>query len=203
MYVIIVGCGRLSSRLAKILASESYDVAVVDLALNTKALGSNFDGLIVEGDPMDQKALELAGIKKADLVVVATPDDNINSAVLQIASSLYGVSSTIARFTDPERERFYKDMGYKTICPTSTGVNQILDIIRSNSFSALTAFINPDMICVFPLDEWINKSIKEIAIPKDRVCYGIIRSGHILAMEKNVHIKEGDTLIFARTRRHR
>lgn len=198
MYVVIVGSGRLGSGLAKVLAAERYDVAVVDRPLDRSRLGSGFDGLLVEGNPMDRDALEAAGIRKADLLVSATADDNVNAAVIQMAKELYNVPSRIVRFTDPERERFYAGLGYDTICPTSTGVNQVLDMIRTRLFSALNAPIDPSTVCVLPREDWIGQSLAEIALPRGRACIGVYHAGHMMPPGKKVQIREGDTLVIAR-----
>ncbi len=198
MYVLIAGSGKLGAGLAKTLVAERYDVAIIDFPVETSELGSGFDGLVVEGSPMDRDTLELAGIRKADLFVAATSDDNLNAALLLLVDAFYKVPSKVARFVDPERERFYSGLGYETICPTSTGINQILDKLRTSQFSALNATIDPSMVCVLPREEWLGKPVDGIGMPKGRKCVGIVRSGCMKALDRSLRVTEGDTLVLAR-----
>ena len=51
MYIIIVGCGRVGSELAKLLAEAGHNIVVIDKgAAAFKQLGSDFNGLTITGD---------------------------------------------------------------------------------------------------------------------------------------------------------
>lgn len=120
MNVLVVGCGRLGSRLACILDAHGHDVAIVDE--NPDAfhnLGKDFSGITIVGMPMDIKVLRSAGIEGCDAMAVATPDDNLNITVSQIAKEFFGIENVIARISDPLRENVFKKFGLKTVCPTN------------------------------------------------------------------------------------
>ncbi|MBC8436399.1 MAG: NAD-binding protein [Candidatus Omnitrophica bacterium] len=54
MYVIIVGCGRVGSELAKLLSGEVYNVVVIDKnCASFERLGSTFNGLTMVGNGFD------------------------------------------------------------------------------------------------------------------------------------------------------
>ena len=58
MNVLVIGCGRQGSLLARMLDSNGHDVAVVDAdAGQFSRLGDDFDGMTVEGVPMDMDVL--------------------------------------------------------------------------------------------------------------------------------------------------
>src|SRR5512136_2181237 len=105
MLVMIVGCGRLGAGLARALSGKGHDVVVVGEDIDLARLGSDFDGVTIRGDPAEQDVLLKAGVERAELVVAATADDNVNVLVVQLARKIYQVPLTLARITDPERER--------------------------------------------------------------------------------------------------
>ncbi len=126
MHIIIVGCGRVGSQLAQMLAAEGHDIVIIDK--NPKAfkrLGSAFNGVTITGVGFDPDVLKRAGIEKADAVCAVTNGDNTNIMVGQIAKRIHNVPKVIARIYDPERAHIYKNFGLDTICTTTIGANLI------------------------------------------------------------------------------
>jgi len=201
VYVVIAGSGRLGSGLARVLSSEGKDVAVIDEPLDRRRLGSSFDGLTVEGNPIDPETLELAGIRKAELFVAAMPSDNMNAAAVQAAREIFMVPMAIARFVDPERELFYRGLGFETVCPTTTGLNQVLDHIRNSAFSPLRATIDPDMTCVLPREDWIGLPLRDIRLSAGRRVAGLVRNGKIREPADAVVVRADDTIVLSRNGR--
>jgi trk system potassium uptake protein TrkA len=195
MRVVIAGSGRLGSKLASALASTGHDVTVVDCPMDRRRLGASFDGLTVEGNPIDREVLEQAGIRKADLFVAATSDDNVNAAAVQAAKGFFSVPRSIARFVDPERERFYRGLGIDAVCPTTSGLNQILDYIRTGSLSSSDSKIDRDLVCIHPSEEWIGESPRGLRLPSGRRIIGLVRDGRVFDSEDAPPIDEGDSLL--------
>ncbi|MEG0493775.1 MAG: TrkA family potassium uptake protein [Clostridia bacterium] len=126
--MIIAGCGRLGSSLALRLAAEGNDVAVIDqLSKNFETLGHGFNGICVTGVPIDEDVLKKAEIESADVLIAATPDDNQNIMISQIAKKLYQVPVVITRTSTPEREQVLRKMGFDTICPTNLAANVLAE----------------------------------------------------------------------------
>ena len=72
--VLIVGCGRVGSRLASELDQEGHQVTVVDRepgafsrAASRGALGQEFNGNFVIGDGTDAELLRKAGAEDAEV----------------------------------------------------------------------------------------------------------------------------------------
>ena len=77
MYVIIIGCGRVGSELAKLLSGEGHNVVVVDKNRAAfERLGSTFNGLTLTGNGFDLELLKRAGIEQADAFCSVTNGDN-------------------------------------------------------------------------------------------------------------------------------
>ena len=132
MKLIVIGCGRVGSTIAKRFAAEGWDVTAIDeneSALNR--LGEDWAGGFVVGHGMDVAVLRKAGIEEADSVVVSTDGDNTNLVIGQVAQKRFGIECTVVRILDPARANFYRERGLRTICPTSTAIDALDDAVRT------------------------------------------------------------------------
>ena len=131
--MVIVGCGRTGSSLARELAAEGWDVTCVDE--DESALGrlGDWRGGFVVGHGMDLEVLERAGIASADAAVVATDGDNSNVVIGQVVQRRYQVGCVVVRVLDPKRAAFYEKRGLTTVCPTKTAIATLAEIVRSSS----------------------------------------------------------------------
>lgn len=199
MYVIIAGCGRLGLGLAKALSAQSHDVVVVGSERELSRLGSDFDGVAVQGEVVEEETLLKAGVDRADLLVAATPDDNVNVMVVQVARRIHQVPLTLARISDPARESFYRGLGLWTVCPTTTGINQILGMIQRSQYSGLAGTIDENLVGLKPPVEWVGRKAGHLELPKDRKLIGIAFNGSLTAVNPERVIEKGDTLILTRS----
>jgi trk system potassium uptake protein len=126
--VLIVGCGRVGSRLAAELDREGHEVTIVDRDPGAFDKGSargvfdsKFGGSFVVGDGTDSELLRRAGIVDADWFVVLTEGDNRNIMAAQIAQQVFKVPRVVCRIYDPIREEAYRKLGLHSFCPTIDG----------------------------------------------------------------------------------
>jgi trk system potassium uptake protein TrkA len=129
---IVVGCGRVGSKVAKKLAKSGWDVVAIDE--NEEALtrlGENWPGGFIVGHGMDVDVLREAGIEDADAVVVATNGDNTNIVVGQVAQKRFGIECTVIRILDPARAELYSTLGLRTVCPTSNAIEVLSEAVKS------------------------------------------------------------------------
>jgi trk system potassium uptake protein TrkA len=130
--LIVIGCGRVGSTIAKRFASEGWSVTAVDENESALSrLGENWTGGFIVGHGMDASVLREAGIEDADAVVVATDGDNTNLVIGQVAQKRFGVDCTVVRILDPARADFYRERGLRTICPTSTAIDALSEAVRT------------------------------------------------------------------------
>ena len=132
MNALIIGCGRVGSTIALQLLDEGWDVTVVDEKEDALSrLGENWPGRFVVGHGMDTDLLREAGIEDADALVVATDGDNTNIVIAQVAQKRFGIDCVVARILDPARAEFYSKRGLRTVCPTKTAIDALMDAVRS------------------------------------------------------------------------
>src|SRR5918912_4614821 len=132
MKLVVIGCGRVGSTIARRFAGEGWDVTAVDEKEEALTrLGDDWRGGFVVGHGMDTDVLRRAGIEDADSVVVATDGDNTNIVIGQVAQERFGIGCTVVRVLDPARADFYAQRGLRTVCPTSTEFDVLTDVVKS------------------------------------------------------------------------
>lgn len=122
MFVIIMGCGRVGARLARLLVSAGHEVQVLDL--NPSAfdrLGRDFTGSTMVGNGIDHDVLVKAGIERADAFAAVTQGDNRNIMASQIAKHVFKVPRVVTRIYDPIRTDTFQALGLEAISPTVIG----------------------------------------------------------------------------------
>src|SRR6478735_5356612 len=119
--VVILGCGRVGSRLATMMDGEGYGVTVIDTDSHAfRRLPENFRGRTILGTGIDEDVLRRAGIEGARTFIAVTDKDNPNIMAAQIAQTVFHVPEVMARVYDVERAQTYAELGMNTICPTAT-----------------------------------------------------------------------------------
>lgn len=127
MNIVILGCGRVGSRLASMLDNLGHHVSVIDNNPDAfKRLPPDFRGKEVLGIGIDEDVLKRAGIENADIFAALTNGDNTNIMASQVAKELFQVGRVIARIYDPIRENTYHMLGLETVCPTTLITNYIV-----------------------------------------------------------------------------
>ena len=141
MDIIVVGCGRVGSQLARLFSDNGHNVVVIDKDPQSFCnLGSSFDGRAMQGIGYDEQTLSEAGVDEADIVVAVTSSDNANLMVAEVASKLFGVEHTIARLQNPDREAAYSQLGIDYVCGTSLVAEEIFSKVMSGHGSHVDSF---------------------------------------------------------------
>jgi trk system potassium uptake protein TrkA len=132
MNALIIGCGRVGATIALQLNLEEWDVTVIDENEDALSrLGDNWPGAFIVGHGMDTDLLRQAGIEEADAVVVATDGDNTNIVIGQVAQKRFGINCVVVRVLDPARADFYAAQGLRTVCPTKTAIDTLIEAVRA------------------------------------------------------------------------
>ncbi len=138
--VVIVGCGRVGSTLARELDSAGHEVTVVDERVAAFGrLGEGFGGNMVVGTGIDESVLRRAGIEQADCFASVTNGDNRNIMAAQVAKVLFHVPRVITRIYDPIRADFYRTLGMETLCSTAISARIISDYVSTGVNRAVSA----------------------------------------------------------------
>lgn len=124
--VVILGCGRVGSTLAKQFSLEGHSVTIIDLTSDSfRRLGTKFKGQRIVGTGLDQDTLRKAKLDQASVFIAVTQGDNTNIMAAQIASVEFSVPKVLARIYDPIRSQAYREMGIRTFCTTTLAASLI------------------------------------------------------------------------------
>lgn len=133
LYIVVVGCGRLGSFLANRLSNEGHSVVVIDVNASAFDMltADQFSGFRVEGDATELAVLRHAKLDKADIVIGATQDENVNIMAAQVAKTRFNVPKVIARILDPNKEDFCRKLGIECICPTLIAAEKMILLLKA------------------------------------------------------------------------
>lgn len=127
VHVIVVGCGRVGSRLALELVDDGHSVAVVDKNEGAfKRLPAGWGGQSFVGAGFDRDVLERAGAQEAHALAAVTSGDNSNILCARIARETYGVRNVVARIYDPRRAEIYQRLGLPTVATVTWTTDQVM-----------------------------------------------------------------------------
>lgn len=101
MRILILGAGTSGRMLASRLCADNQDVVLVDRDPRAlERVESSLDLLTLQGDAVDPRVLEDAGIGKCDMFVAVTDQESVNILACSLAH-IAGVPRKIARVSNP------------------------------------------------------------------------------------------------------
>ncbi|MGV8126937.1 MAG: Trk system potassium transporter TrkA [Methanothrix sp.] len=198
MRILITGAGEVGYLIASELHHD-HDVTVIDKNLAACARLQDMDVKVLQGNSANARLLMEAEIKKADIVVAVTGNDEVNVITCIVASHL-GVGQTIARVSNPEyidrpvQDR--KEIGISyMICPELAMAE---DMAKALSFSSL--LMDRELgrglveLIEFKVSEQMNLqgSLEKVALPHSCKIVAVNRAGEISIPRKEdeVHIDD-------------
>src|SRR5215212_8236901 len=127
VHVVIMGCGRVGSTLARSLEDRNHTVSVIDSNPDAfRRLGPSFNGLKITGYGFDQKVLSDAGIERAEAFAAVSSGDNSNIIAARVARETFGIQQVVARIYDPGRAEIYQRLGITTVATVKWTADQVL-----------------------------------------------------------------------------
>lgn len=197
MYIIIVGCGRVGSELAKLLSAEGHNVVIIDHTQSSfERLGNTFNGLTLVGNGFSLDLLRQAGIEKADAFCAVTNGDNTNLISAQVARKIFNVPKVIARIYDPRRANIYSALGLDILSGTILFASLIRDKIVETRFSSY--LIESKDIGVLEIevkDDLAGKKISDINIPGEFMVVALRRPAGVTIPEPKTAVMKKDVLM--------
>jgi trk system potassium uptake protein TrkA len=138
VFILVVGCGRVGSNVARTMLREGHEVSCLDedpesharLELDLEGSWEDAGGTFTVGTALELDALLQAGIERADAFIASTDGDNTNIIIAQIAQRRFNVPKVIARILDPYRAEWYEKQGVHTISPTSVAIGMLENEVR-------------------------------------------------------------------------
>jgi trk system potassium uptake protein TrkA len=127
VHVVIMGCGRVGSTLARALEHRDHTVSIIDSSPDAfRRLGPGFSGDKITGFGFDQQVLEAANIATAGAFAAVSSGDNSNIISARVAREMFGIDNVVARIYDPGRAEVYQRLGIPTVATVRWTVDQFL-----------------------------------------------------------------------------
>ncbi len=149
MYIVINGGGKIGAYLASVLLQSGNDVAVIEADVETADhLSVELEGryLVIHGDGCDSKYQEDAGIRRADVFVATTGQDDNNLVSCEIAQRVFNVPRCIARVNNPKNLRIFKEVGIECVSSTTLIANMIEEEALLGSVSVVSSLTHGNVI---------------------------------------------------------
>jgi trk system potassium uptake protein len=199
VHVVIVGCGRVGSSLAKDLHGSGHSVAVIDRRAGAfERLGVNFGGTIVAGIGFDRDRLIEAGIEKAEAVAAVTNGDNSNILVARVARETFGIERVVARIYDPRRAAIYQRLGISTVATSLWTTERILRRVLPDA--SAVEWVDPSAkVSIVERSlgaAWAGHRLLDVERPGVRVV-AISRLGTAILASNELVVQEGDIVYLA------
>lgn len=197
MNIMIVGCGRVGSQLAILLAREGHNVTIIDKKQDSfDRLGGTFNGVARVGNGFDEKLLTELKIDKQDAFVAVTSGDNTNLMASQIAKKIFKVPRVIARVYDPKRADIYRKLGLDIISGTVLVAAMIRDKVIENRFTSY--LVETGELGVIEMNasaELDGKKISNINVPNEFIVVTVERKKKVIIPEPDMRLETGDKVI--------
>ncbi len=199
MRVIIIGCGRMGSGLARTLTLRGHTVTVVDKEPTAfERLGPSFKGRMVAGVGFDREVLVQAGIERADGLAAVTASDEANVVAARMASQVFRVPRVVARLYDPRKAEIYDRLGLQTINTTSWGINRIADLLCYSQFEPVVSLGGQvDLVEVQLPPLLAGRTANELTVPGELMVVAISRGGKTFLATLGTVFQEGDVVHLA------
>ncbi|WP_148612903.1 potassium channel family protein [Nocardioides rubriscoriae] len=197
MHVVIMGCGRVGSTLARSLEDRNHTVAVIDSEPDAfRRLGPAFNGDKVTGYGFDQQVLEKAGIKRADAFAAVSSGDNSNIIAARVAREQFGIQQVVARIYDPGRAEVYQRLGITTVATVKWTADQVLRRIlpagAEPDFRDPSGAIRVDQV---PIPEvWVGQRTVDLQLQTGGRIAWIDRLGEGMLPDRQTVIQENDLI---------
>ena len=199
MHVVIVGCGRVGSSLARELCALGHTVAVVDRKADAfLRLGDDFTGQTIVGIGFDPDVLVAAGIEKASALAAVTNGDNSNIMIARVGRERFGIQRVVARIYDPKRSEIYERLGIATVATVKWTAERIMRRIVANS--PAVEWTDPSAELVLVEREvstaWVGERSPRLGEGPARIV-GVRRYGKAMLSAPDVLLQEGDVVYLA------
>jgi len=199
VHVVIVGCGRVGSSLARELCESGNTVAVIDRKADAfLRLGDEFSGQTVVGIGFDPDVLVAAGIERADALVAVTNGDNSNIMIARVGRERFKVQRVVTRIYDPKRAEIYERLGIATVATVKWTAERIMRRIVADRPSVEWVDPSAELVLVerVATDEWVTERVTRLNDGPARVV-GVRRYGKAYIASDDLLVQQGDVLYLA------
>jgi trk system potassium uptake protein len=206
MKVIIIGCGRLGSGLARDLKMRGNQIVVIDRdPLAFERLGKGLEFKTITGIGFDRDVLISAGIEKADALAAVMESDEANVVAARIAKQVFRVPKVAARIYDPRKADIYRRLGIPTISPVAISSSRMSELLTFSGLNTLTRLGGGgvSIIEIEVTNLLAKKTSSALDIPGKVATISVTRNGQTFMPTHTTLFEFGDIVHLAVTEDHK
>jgi trk system potassium uptake protein TrkA len=139
MKIVIIGGGKVGFAIAREMSGEGHDITIIDNNRdNVESLSVALDGMVILGDGNSLEAQRAANVGESDLMIAATPNDEVNILCCILARKL-GCRNNIARIRRweymEEMNLLQKELGLSmTVTPDGSAARELFRLLQFPGF---------------------------------------------------------------------
>jgi len=203
--VLIVGGGRIGSRLATLLDDKPIYTKIIEKNPDICAeLAEKLNKVVVlHGDGSDQGLLNEENIQETDFVITLTDDEEINILASLLAKRM-GARKTITKISKFSYFSLMSMIGIEqVVSPRLSAINTILQHIRRGKVLSSLSIKGEQAefmeAVALETSEIVGKPLKNISFPKGALVTSIIRNDNIIIPSGDSVIEPDDRIIIFAT----
>jgi trk system potassium uptake protein TrkA len=203
MFVLIAGGGRTAAHLATLLVAQQHEVHLIEhrREVLTRLHHELPTEVIYEGNAIDPRVLEQAGIQRAKVLAACTGSDADNLALCFFARTRYNVPRIIAWINNPRTawlfdQKFHVDVALDQAQILASLIEEEMSLgdmmtllkLRRGRYSLVEEKIPKG-------SRALGMAIKDLPLPPNCVIATIIRHGQILMPRGVTQFEVGDEVL--------
>jgi trk system potassium uptake protein TrkA len=204
MRIVIVGAGQVGSTIVEALHAE-HDLSVIDITRERlEALAYRYDVRTIEANGASSKALQDAGIDKADLFIACTSRDEVNLVACSFARIEAPKATTVIRTSNVEYIQLWRagrldvDFAVSSELETAHAVSRSIGMPAARQTDVFAR--GQVQIVEFDVPEGadptvVGRSLREARLPDDSRVLGVIRGESVTLPRGGEVIEEGDRIV--------
>ncbi len=203
MRVVVAGAGAVGRHLASDLRVRGHDILLIEQEVHhlETAAEEAPDVQYLLGDACEPWVLEKADLRKADVVVAATGDDEDNLVISLLSKQEFGVPRVLARVNHPRNEWMFSEQW---------GVDQAVSVPHLLTALVEEAITVGDLVRLLRLEGGrialvevtmpgespnAGRPIYELRLPADAAVVAILREGHVVIPQPETVLTAGDEVL--------
>ncbi len=206
MKIVIVGGGKVGYAIAREMSGEGHDITIIDHSReNVEYLSLALDGMVIFGDGNSLEALRAANVGESDLMIAATPNDEVNILCCILAKKL-GCPNTIARIRRWEyREEIHllrEELGLSMmVTPDGSAAREIFRLLQFPGFLKRESFAKSrvEIVAVQLAEKSILAGKKLADLPRllrQKILICAVRRGEeVMIPDGSFRLEAGDEIL--------
>lgn len=201
MKIVIAGAGNIGRYLSADLANRGHKITLIELS-DTALAKADAEGVeTVRGDACAPPVLERAGVRRADVVVAATGDDEDNLVISLLAKEEFAVPRVLARVNHPTNEWLFDEQWgvdlavspphlLTALVEEEVSTGALISILRLQRGQVELVEVRLDA-----RSPAIDRRVEQLDLPNDVTLVAVVREGHVTPCRGTTPLTAGDEVL--------